>query len=101
MDALSDVLRVIRLSGGVFLEAEFTAPWCINGRISPDDCKAFLVAPRHVIASHFVAPGQMQLQVDGGELMEVRAGELVLLPHNDVHMRSAATSTWRRFRSTM
>ena len=34
MDAFSDVLRVIRLAGGVFLEAEFTAPWCINGQIS-------------------------------------------------------------------
>ena len=29
MDALSDVLRVVRLKGGVFLHAEFTAPWCI------------------------------------------------------------------------
>ncbi|HKE94870.1 MAG TPA: AraC family transcriptional regulator [Povalibacter sp.] len=85
MDAFSDVLRVIRLAGGVFLEAEFTAPWCINGRISADHCKPFLVAPRHVIASHFVASGQMQLQVDGGERIDVRAGELVLLPHNDAH----------------
>ena len=85
MDALSDVLRVIRLSGGVFLEAQFTAPWCINGRISPEDCAAFQVLPRHVITSHFVASGQMQLQV-GDEVLNVRAGELVLLPHNDVHI---------------
>jgi hypothetical protein len=28
-DALSDLLRVVRLSGGVFLDAEFTAPWCV------------------------------------------------------------------------
>jgi len=63
LDALSDVLRVIRLSGGVFLEAEFTAPWCLSGRISADDCKPFLAAPRHVIASHFVAAGHMQLQI--------------------------------------
>ena len=85
MDALSDVLRVIRLSGGVFLEAQFTAPWCINGRISPEDCAAFQVLPRHVITSHFVASGQMQLRV-GDEVLNVRAGELVLLPHNDVHI---------------
>ena len=32
MDAFSDVLRVIRLSGGVFLEAHLSAPWCINGQ---------------------------------------------------------------------
>ena len=86
MDAFSDVLRVIRLSGGVFLEAEFTAPWCIGGKISTDDCKPFLAVPRHVIASHFVAAGSMQLRVEGGDTIDVRAGELVLLPHNDTHV---------------
>jgi AraC-like DNA-binding protein len=85
MDALSDVLRVIRLSGGVFLEGRFTAPWCFKGRLSPDDCKAFDVTPRLVIATHFVTSGQMQLQVNDDEPLIVRAGELVLLPHNDVH----------------
>jgi len=85
MDALSDVLRVIRLSGGVFLEARLTAPWCFKGRLSPDDCKAFQVAPRIVIATHYVASGRMQVQVEGGEVIELRAGELLLLPHNDVH----------------
>jgi len=29
MDALSDALRVLRLTGAVFLDAEFTAPWCV------------------------------------------------------------------------
>jgi Cupin len=33
MDALSDVLRVVRLKGGVFLHAEFTAPWCISSLV--------------------------------------------------------------------
>ena len=86
MDAFSDVLRVIRLTGGVFLEAEFTAPWCIGGKISADDCKPFLAVPRHVMASHFVAAGSMQLRVEGGDTIDVRAGELVLLPHNDTHI---------------
>ena len=27
MDALSDVLRALRISGGVYLDAAFTAPW--------------------------------------------------------------------------
>ena len=85
MDAFSDVLRVIRLAGGVFLEAEFTAPWCISGQLTANDCKPFLVTPRHVIASHFVAAGNMQLRVDGGKAIDVRAGELVLLPHNHAH----------------
>jgi AraC-like DNA-binding protein/mannose-6-phosphate isomerase-like protein (cupin superfamily) len=86
LDAFSDVLRVIRLVGGVFLEAELTAPWCINGKISADHCKPFLVTPRHVIAYHFVAQGGMLLQIDGAESVSVREGELVLLPNNDAHL---------------
>ena len=85
MDVFSDVLRVIRLSGGVFLEADFTAPWCISGKVSSDDCKPFLEAPRHVIASHFVAQGYMRLQPEGGDAIDVAAGEIVLLPHNSAH----------------
>jgi AraC-like DNA-binding protein len=85
VDALSDVLRVIRLSGGVFLEAQFTTPWCVSGKVTSNDCRPFLEAPRHVIAYHFVAAGCMQLRPDGGDAIEVRAGEIVLLPHNSVH----------------
>ena len=62
-----------------------TAPWCISGKLSSDDCRPFLVTPRHVIASHFVAAGHMQLRIDGGDTIDVRASELVLLPHNDAH----------------
>ncbi len=90
MDAFSDVLRVIRLSGGVFLEADFTAPWCIRGKISADDCKPYGASPRHVIASHFVAEGKMQLGIEGGEAIDIRAGEFVLLPHNDAHLFGSA-----------
>jgi AraC-like DNA-binding protein/mannose-6-phosphate isomerase-like protein (cupin superfamily) len=85
LDAFSDVLRVIRLVGGVFLEAELTAPWCIDGKISTDHCKPFLVTPRYVIAYHFVARGGMQLRIDGAEAVSVREGEIVMLPNNDAH----------------
>ena len=37
MDALSDVLRFLRLTGGVFLDAEFSAPWCVISQIRPED----------------------------------------------------------------
>ena len=28
MDAMSEVLRVVRLVGAIFIHAKFTAPWC-------------------------------------------------------------------------
>ena len=70
----------------MFLEAQFSAPWCVNGKISSEDCKPFQVTPRYVIGLHFVASGQMQLRVDDGDAIDVRAGELVLLPHNHAHI---------------
>jgi AraC-like DNA-binding protein len=86
MDALSDVLRVIRLSGGVFLDAAFTAPWCIGARVGPEDCRYVLEPPASLIAFHYVIEGRMLLQVDGVDPLEVRAGEMVLLPRNDPHL---------------
>lgn len=85
MDALSDVLRVVRLTGGVFLDAEFTAPWCVTAKVAPEDCRPFLEAPEHVIAYHCVVAGRLLLQTETDEPMEVRAGEIVLLPRNDSH----------------
>lgn len=84
MDALSDVLRVIRLSGGVFLDAAFTAPWCVVSRVGPEDCPAKEMPPS-VVAFHYVIEGRMRVQGDGTSL-EVRAGEMVLLPRNDPHL---------------
>jgi hypothetical protein len=31
-DPLSEVLRSVRLTGGIFLDAQFTAPWCVYRR---------------------------------------------------------------------
>jgi AraC-like DNA-binding protein len=86
MDALSDVLRAVRLSGGVFLEAEFTAPWCVTSHITPEEARLFSINPDHVISYHYVIEGELLVRPDGGEPVTVRAGEIVLLPHNDPHV---------------
>jgi AraC-like DNA-binding protein len=86
MDALSDVLRAVRLSGGVFLEAEFTAPWCVTSHITPEECRPFIVNPAHLIAYHYVIEGKLLIQPEGQEAVTVHAGEIVLLPRNDLHL---------------
>ncbi len=93
MDALSDVLRVVRLSGGVFLDAAFTAPWCVSGQVTPEDCQPYLELPRHVIAFHFVSEGRLLVRTERDEPMEVRAGEIVLLPHNEIHFLGSDLSS--------
>ena len=91
VELFSDVLQTVRLAGGVFLDARFTAPWCISSRIGPGDCQPFLAGPVQVIAYHYVTRGRLRLQMAGERAIEVRAGEVVLLPRNDPHVLGSAT----------
>jgi AraC-like DNA-binding protein len=88
MDALSDVLRVAHLTGGVFLHAEFFAPWCIATRVAPEHCAPLLGAASHLIIYHYVVEGDLRVRIDGdgGEGLEIEAGEVILLPRNDLHL---------------
>lgn len=85
MDPLSETLRSVRLSGGVFLAGHFTAPWCISVRITPTDCSPFLKNPTQMITYHFVSKGQLIVGVEGQPAFEVMAGEIVLFPQNAPH----------------
>ena len=87
MDALSDVLRVAHLTGGVFLHAEFFAPWCMATRVSPEHCAPVLGPASHLIPYHYVVEGELHVRVEGeGEAFVLGAGEVVLLPRNDPHL---------------
>ena len=86
MDPLSDVLRSFRLSGGVFLDARFTAPWCVVTRLSAEDCGQYMTDLSLLIAYHFVVEGRLLVTVEGEPTIEVRAGEVILLPRNDLHV---------------
>jgi AraC-like DNA-binding protein len=84
MDVLSDLLRAVRLSGGVFLHAEFTAPWCVCSQHRPGDLGTLLNEPEHVILYHYVAEGRMLVEV-GDARLEAAAGDVIIFPHNDEH----------------
>src|SRR5690554_3344879 len=85
MDPISDILHGLHLSGGLFLDAQFGAPWCIVARVGPEDCHPFSGMPRHLIAYHYVTEGRLQLQVVDQGPVNLSRGHLVLLPHNDEH----------------
>jgi AraC-like DNA-binding protein len=87
MDALSDVLRVARLTGGVFLHADFFAPWCIATKLSAEHCSPAIGAASHLIIYHYVVEGEFLLRSPerGGQDVLISTGEIVLLPHNDLH----------------
>jgi AraC-like DNA-binding protein len=88
MDALSDVLTVAHLTGGVFLNAEFFAPWCMAARMEPEHCGPVLGPASHLIPYHYVVEGEFHVRLDGEgeEAFLLGPGEVVLFPRNDRHL---------------
>ncbi|MEJ0098241.1 MAG: AraC family transcriptional regulator [Pseudomonadota bacterium] len=87
MDALSDVLKSIRLEGAVYINAEFTAPWCVRARFGLGNALARLAGAEHVLFFHFVTEGRCFTRLDNSdEIVALSAGDLVLYPNEDTHV---------------
>jgi AraC-like DNA-binding protein len=87
---LTEILRELRLSGGVFLDAEFTAPWCIVAQVDADDCQPFMAMPPHLIAYHYIVEGNLVVEIDGADALNATPGQLLVLPRNDRHLLASA-----------
>jgi len=90
MDALSDVLGVIRLTGAVFLSAEFTAPWSVLTQRGPGDSAPNMSSAGHLVHYHLVTEGECLATLAGEEPIRVEAGDLLLFPRGDAHVLASA-----------
>src|SRR5688572_12733409 len=92
MDALSDLLRVVRFTGGVFLEANLRAPWCVRAQVAPADCGPGVNADGGLVAFHYVLDGRMQVQLGKEKPRTARPGEIIVLSHNHAHLLGSDVS---------
>jgi AraC-like DNA-binding protein/alpha-D-ribose 1-methylphosphonate 5-triphosphate synthase subunit PhnG len=87
MDVLSDVLKTVRLEGAVYLNAEFTAPWCICGKYGMRSVQQRLAGAEHVVFFHLLTQGRCNVRLaDGTEVLDVISGDLILFPQDDLHV---------------
>ena len=87
MDALSDVLKSVHLEGAVYLNAEFTAPWCVRGELGFASVRKRLAGAEHVAFFHFLTEGACKVRLAGNQqALEARAGDLILLPQEGKHL---------------
>jgi AraC-like DNA-binding protein len=85
MDALSEALKSVRMTGAIFFNAEFTAPW---GFFSPATEKfAPNLAPgtEQIVIYHFITEGSALVRVEGLTDMPLAAGDVVVFPHGHPH----------------
>src|ERR1700682_569059 len=83
-DALSEMLRSVRLTGAVFLSARLSAPF---GIVSPKryDARMPMAHLRHISVFHLVVVGDCAIETASGARRQVGAGDLLLLPFANQH----------------
>lgn len=87
MDALSEALKSVRMTGAIFYRAECTRPW--GFAIPPLKTYAHVLAPgtERLVSYHLVTEGSAVARFAGVEL-PVAAGEVLIVPHGDPHVVS-------------
>jgi AraC-like DNA-binding protein len=87
MDALSNVLRSVQLEGAVYVNAEFTAPWCISAKFGLASIRARLAGADKVVFFHYLTEGRCKIKLyDSPETLEARSGDLVLFLKEGRHL---------------
>jgi hypothetical protein len=85
MDVLSEVLRVVRLSGVVHLRAEFTNPWSLGS--APQILATRLgLAAESLAAFHVLIDGSCIVRVGKLPPLRFETGDVIVLPRGDPHV---------------
>ena len=93
MDALSEIFRSTRLSGGVFLRGEFTEPWCLASAVSASDCADHLGPADHLVLYHYVIEGRLTIESERLAAETFLPGQAAVFPRNDRHRLSGSEAT--------
>lgn len=84
-DVLSDVLRIVRLSGAVFFRADLALPWAARSVSAKELKQMLLPRAQQMIPFHVVEHGRCWMAVDGSVPVELADGDVIVLPHCKEH----------------
>ena len=89
-DALSDVLRSIRLSGGLFFRVRARAPFAVSALPTEQVRRKYAPGADHVLPFHVVTSGAIWFSVEGAEPARLEAEDIIVLPRGAAHQLSDA-----------
>jgi AraC-like DNA-binding protein len=79
------VLSGLRLSGAIFLRAEYGEAWAYESMSTQGMGRVLDVDPEHLVLFHVVASGRCWVEVEGGERLWADAGDVIVIPYGDRH----------------
>lgn len=86
MDALSEILRVIKLDAAIYFHAEFSEPWCLASPQSRMLAPTLTQGAGHLIIYHLLCEGRAYVHLEDGERVPLVAGDVVTFPHGHGHV---------------
>ena len=89
-DALSDLLRAVRLRGSLFFYLEGADPWVAETPRSREIIAAIMPGVEHLMPFHGVARGSCWAGIVGEPPIRLSEGDIVLFPQGDHHVMSSA-----------
>jgi len=89
MDALSDVLRTVRLTGAIFFDIHASEPWVAETPQGEAIVGAMFPGSEHLICYHVITQGKCWAVVPGEPPIRLTAGDIIVLPHGDTHVLSS------------
>lgn len=90
MDALSDVLRAVRLKGAIFFDVHASDPWAAETPAGNQIVGRMFPAAEHLISYHAITHGTCWASVGNEPPLFLATGDVVVIPHGDAHVLSTA-----------
>ena len=96
MDALSEALNAVRMTGAIFYHAECTAPWGFRVPCVRDVAHVLAPGTERLVSYHLVTEGKAVVCFPEATI-PVSAGDVLIIPHGDAHtVSNGSPSTVRR-----
>lgn len=89
-DALSDLLKTVRLTGAAFFEIVADGDWAVGSPPPEIILPRILPDADHLIAYHVVTAGECYGTIAGGKPVPVKAGEVIVFVNADAHVMASA-----------
>ena len=89
MDAFSEILSGVKLTGALYFNAEFSAPWGAATPASAELAPALSPGAPHLVIYHFVIEGSAFARMEDGRSLTLKPGDVVVVPNGDPHLMTS------------
>jgi AraC-like DNA-binding protein len=92
-DALSDVLRAVRLTGAVFFTVDVSPPWATPVPDAATLAPLIMPSAQHLISYHLVTSGSWWAIPAGGAPVRLETGDVIVFPGGVPHVMCSDPNT--------